>query len=180
MKDIQKFRLSSLICIALFACTFATAQDLDTLRFPLTIEFAPTLTSIQVDGTTLVFTGSLAVSADFDFIRIEGNPTIPLLGIRAGVDYYTSGDFEGGNTYRDYNVLGRFSLKGEVLRFDLIGGYAYQYFQYGDWQPLGWNFKGGANLRWTWIPGFCGMVVKAEGTRFSSAIGIGFYAGWNQ
>jgi hypothetical protein len=152
-------------------------QHEDTLIGGDRVVFSPKLKSIQIDGTTTVYTsGALGGSIDADFLSLARNSAASL-GTRLGVDRYIWGNFGGvEGDYLDYDALLRFSLSGQSVRFDLFGGTAYRINMEAPSSYWGWGPKFGVQFRWRILPGILGLLFKWNG----HAGGVGLYGGWDQ
>ncbi|MBI5020716.1 MAG: hypothetical protein HZB59_04715 [Ignavibacteriales bacterium] len=174
----MKHKFISLSIILLYFTALSIAQQPDSSREKAHFEFAPSLKSIQVDGSIILLAYDYGGSVDIDFLKFTGKNNSSL-GTRLGIEYLSSGDFGGGRkSYLDYNLLVRHTVSGSQFRFDAIGGYAYQTRQEISHQS---GFKIGLELRWKIAPSVFGMLVKWNKiVLFHGFVGVGLYLGYDR
>jgi hypothetical protein len=165
--------------LLLSVASFAQRTNTDSLA--INAEFLPRLRSLQVDGSTCLFSFNYGGSVDPDVAILVRGDTVSL-GFRAGFEGYGWGDVGGGGqSFEDYYSLLRLTIPKKHWRLDMLAGFALHRQLTEPHSPFLGTAKYGIEARWKIVPGFCGLFLKASWlSNRDMTGGIGLYLGWDQ
>jgi hypothetical protein len=142
----------------------------------------PQFKSIQFDATSIIFINTLSVCADFDLVKDKSN--VASGGFRAGLDYFNSGNVGGptsGSPFLDYDMLGRWTVEGKVMRVDLCLGGSYHtvsksYYK-DEYEGMYMKFAG--DIKFKFYNNYAGLIIKFGATKVPYG-GIGLFLGYGE
>ena len=174
----------SLVVVAFLARAGSARADLESKDDSLAREsqtgLGISLRSVTLDGSLFFFIADYGGSVDVDLLELKSAKKSSL-GIRAGVEWLETGSVGGNSSsYRDYNLLARYTIAGELLRLDFFLGYTSRNSGRPGFSSRENLAKYGGELRWKIGPGVFGLLAKANGTSTQDMVGIGLYVGWDQ
>ncbi len=131
--------------------------------------------SIQVDAVSIIFIEGIALSLDYDLIRLSKRSTI---GFRAGVERYSAASIGGsvdGSPFQDYNILARTTTSGSRFRWDIYTGLAFhRSVESSSYEPRT-GLRLGMDFRYYLIPHYCALMLKLN----TGALGLGLSIGYD-
>lgn len=107
-------------------CSSNYAQDTSKFMADRRVDVNPEFTGVQLELTTLLLISEIGALIDYN-IASSGDKFFNL-GLRFSGEHYSLVSFGGdaiGSPFTNYNLLARYSLRGRILWFDLVGGLSY-------------------------------------------------------
>ena len=140
---------------------------------------SPSIHSIQINATSIVFMNQIGGQIDFDVLRsINKNFCV---GTRLSVERYFLEDFGGstlGSPFTNYNLYSRLSTTIDNLSISVLGGVTYYTTDDPIYLPDKYLFRAGFKVQ---LGNIVGLVFKGSTSliKNSSFIGIGVCLGYD-